>query len=161
MSSKTATWCPRRRSANSSSRRPPSRLEVYREIQNRGLRMPRELPIAAPYKRRSALISRAWTRACTTGAGIMSKRQARPIPSDAVPGHPTGRVLSFLVDAEAIAALAERQASADAAALAPGPGAGRRRRGGVLPFVGALPRTDDEAVAFLKAQCSTDVRRRR
>ena len=28
--------------------------------------------------------------------------------------------------------------------------------GRVLPFVGALPRNDEEAIAFLKGQCSTD-----
>ena len=134
-------------------------LEVYREIKNRGLLMPRELPIAAPYKH--AVTSdftgvdkgmhnwRAYKELWEAG-------EADREPCASVPGQPRGRVLSFLVDAEAIAALVERQASADAATLALGQALADDVVGNVLPFVAMLPRDDDEVVAFLKAQCSTD-----
>ena len=61
--------------------------------------------------------------------------------SNYVPGHPTGRVLSFLVDTAAIAALAQRQASADAAALVLGQALADDVVGNVLSFIGALPAT--------------------
>ena len=136
-------------------------LEVYREIQRRGLPMPRELPIDAPY--------RAHVRGFT---GIDKGRrkwdgyaELRMMGDhggeDAykyVPGEPSGRILSFLVDAAAIALLAKRQAPADATALALAPAMVDDVVGHVLPFlfVGALPRSDEEAIAFLKGQCSTD-----
>ena len=134
-------------------------LKVYREIQRRGLRMPRELPIDAPY--------RAHVRGFT---GIDKGRrkwngyaELRMMGDhggeDAykyVPGEPRGRILSFLVDAAAIAVLAERQASAGATVVALGQALADDVVGRVLPFVGALPRNDEEAIAFLKDQCSTD-----
>jgi|MDSW01.1.fsa_nt_gb hypothetical protein len=128
-------------------------LEVYREIQRRGLRMPRELPIDAPYK-----------EAVGTFTGIdkgmvkwrrYNEQDLSFYPWEVFPGEPTGRILSFLVDAAAIAALAERQASADAAARSLSPALSDDALGGVLPFVGALPRTDEEAIAFLRGECST------
>ena len=128
-------------------------LEVYREIQRRGLRMPLELPIDAPYK-----------EAVGTFTGIdkgmvkwrrYNEQDLSFYPWEVFPGEPTGRILSFLVDAAAIAALAERQASADAAARSLAPALSDDALGGVLPFVGALPRTDEEAVAFLRGECST------
>ena len=75
---------------------------------------------------------------------------------DGVPGDPTGRTLSFLVDTAAIATLERRQATAGAAALALGRALADDVLGHVLRFVGALPRNDDEAIAFLKHQCSTE-----
>ena len=136
-------------------------LEVYREIRRRGLTMPRELPIDAPY--------RAHVRGFT---GIDKGRrkwdgyaELRMMGDhggeDAykyVPGEPSGRILSFLVDAAAIALLAKRQAPVDATALALGQAMVDDVVGHVLPFlfVGALPRSDEEAIAFLKGQCSTD-----
>ena len=128
-------------------------LAVYREIQRRGLRMPRELPIDAPYK-----------EAVGTFTGIdkgmvkwrrYNEQDLSFYPWEVFPGEPTGRTLSFLVDAAAIASLARRQASADAAARSLSPALSDDALGGVLPFVGALPRTDEEAIAFLRGECST------
>ena len=133
-------------------------LEVYREIKNRGLLMPQELPIDAPYKHALKYFTgldkglhnwRAYQELLEAG-------EADCEACDSVPGQPRGRVLSFLVDAEAIAALAEQQASADATAVALGQALADDVVGNVLPFVAALPRDDNEVVAFLKAQCSTD-----
>ena len=73
-----------------------------------------------------------------------------------VPGEPSGRILSFLVDAAAIAELAERQASAGATVLALGRALPDDVVGKVLSFIGVIPRTDEEAITFLKGQCSTD-----
>ena len=134
-------------------------LKVYREIQRRGLPMPRELPIDAPYRAHVRGFTgidkglRKWlgyAELCALG------HDGGEPAYEYVPGEPTGRILSFLVDAEAIAALVERQASADAATLALGQALADDVVGNVLPFVAALPRDDDEVVAFLKAQCSTD-----
>ncbi len=113
-------------------------LDVYREIQRRGLRMPRELPIDAPYK-----------EAVGTFTGIdkgmvkwrrYNEQDLSFYPWEVFPGEPTGRTLSFLVDA---------------AARSLSPALSDDALGGVLPFVGALPRTDEEAVAFLRGECST------
>ena len=54
--------------------------------------------------------------------------------------------------------LAKRQAPVGATALALGQALADDVVGHVLPFlfVGVLPRNDEEAVAFLKDQCSTD-----
>ena len=134
-------------------------LEVYREIQRRGLPMPRELPIDAPY--------RAHVRGFT---GIDKGRRkwngyaelrflGHHGDEDAyeyVPGEPRGRILSFLVDAAAIAVLAERQASAGATVVALGQALADDVVGNVNSFIGVIPRNDEEAIAFLKNQCSTD-----
>ena len=144
-------------------------LEVYREIQRRGLRMPSELPIDAPYNAAVGTFTGIEKGRRKWDAYVDSELRAFEYDEydnddydndryacDGVPGDPTGRTLSFLVDAAAIAALAKRQASADAATLALGQALADDVVGNVLPFVAALPRDDDEVVAFLKAQCSTD-----
>ena len=134
-------------------------LKVYREIQRRGLRMPRELPIDAPY--------RAHVRGFT---GIDKGRRkwngyaelrflghhGDENAYEYVPGEPRGRILSFLVDAAAIAVLAERQASAGATVVALGQALADDVVGNVNSFIGVIPRNDEEAIAFLKNQCSTD-----
>ena len=131
-------------------------IEVYREIQRRGLRMPRDLPMDTPYA------DVLWSSFTGIDKGLRKWEAYRVGRTDIggasnyVPGHPTGRVLSFLVDTAAIAALAERQASADATALVLGQALADDVVGHVLPFVGALPRNDEEAIAFLKYQCSTE-----
>ena len=136
-------------------------LEVYREIQRRGLRMPRELPIDAPYRAHVRGFTgidkglRKWlgyAELCALG------HDGGEPAYEYVPGEPTGRILSFLVDAAAIAVLAKRQAPVGATALALGQALADDVVGHVLPFlfVGVLPRNDEETVAFLKDQCSTD-----
>ena len=134
-------------------------MEVYREIQRRGLLMPRELPIDFPYKQCVTSDFRGMDKGLHNWQAHQELLATGQIDGEAcepVPGQPRGRVLSFLVDAEAIAALAERQASADATAVALSQALAEDVVGNVLPFVAALPRDDDEVVAFLKAQCSTD-----
>ncbi len=134
-------------------------LEVYREIQRRGLQVPRELPIAAPYKHAMTSDFTGLDKGLHNWRAyqeLLEAGEADCEACDSVPGQPRGRVLSFLVDAEAIATLAERQASADATAVALGQALAEDVVGHVLPFVAALPRDDDEVVAFLKTQCSTD-----
>ena len=134
-------------------------IEVYREIQRRGLQVPRELPIAAPYKHAVTSDFTGLDKGLHNWRAyqeLLEAGEADREHCDGVPGDPTGRVLSFLVDAKAIAALAEQQASADATAVALGQALAEDVVGNVLPFVAALPRDDDEVVAFLKAQCSTD-----
>ena len=131
-------------------------IEVYREIQRRGLRMPRDLPMDTPYA------DVLWSSFTGIDKGLRKWEAYRVGRTDIggasnyVPGDPTGRVLSFLVDTAAIAALAERQASADATALVLGQALADDVVGNVLSFIGAIPRTDEEAIAFLKDQCSTD-----
>ena len=136
-------------------------LEVYREIQRRGLPMPRELPIDAPYRAHVRGFTgidkglRKWlgyAELCALG------HDGGEPAYEYVPGEPTGRILSFLVDAAAIAVLAKRQAPVGATALALGQALADDVVGHVLPFLFAhvLPRNDEEAVAFLKDQCSTD-----
>ena len=134
-------------------------IEVYREFQRRG-RIPLELPIDAPY----------YNAAVGTFTGIEKGRRKWDAyveafeydgpndryACDGVPGDPTGRTLSFLVDTAAIATLERRQATAGATALALGHALADDVLGHVLRFVGALPRNDDEAIAFLKYQCSTE-----
>ena len=133
-------------------------LEVYREIQRRGLRMPRELPIDAPYKEAVGTFTgidkglRKWL----AYQELSEYGHADRVAFDCVPGEPSGRILSFLVDAAAIAELAQRQATAGAAGLALGQALADDALGHALRFVGALPRNDDEAIAILKYQCSTD-----
>jgi len=133
-------------------------IAVYREIQRRGLRMPSELPIDAPYNAAVGTFTgiekgrRKWGAYVEEWVPGPSDRYA----CDGVPGDPTGRTLSFLVDTEAIATLAQRQVSAGATALALGQALADDVVGHVLPFVGALPRNDDEAIAFLMYQCSTE-----
>merc|ERR1712091_92890 len=112
-------------------------LEVYREIKNRGLLMPQELPIDAPYKH-----AVKWFTGMDKGLHnwqahqeLLEAGEADCEACDLVPGQPCGRILSFLVDAEAIAALAERRASADAATLALGQALADDVVGNVLPFV--------------------------
>ena len=134
-------------------------LKVYREIQRRGLQVPRELPIAAPYKHAVTSDFTGLDKGLHNWRAyqeLLEAGEADCEACDSVPGQPRGRVLSFLVDAEAIAALAEQQASADATAVALGQALADDVVGNVLPFVAALPRDDNEVVAFLKAQCSTD-----
>ena len=134
-------------------------LEVYREIQRRGLAMPRELPIDAPYRAHVRGFTgidkglRKWlgyAELCALG------HDGGEPAYEYVPGEPTGRILSFLVDAAAIAELAERQASAGATVLALGRALPDDVVGKVLSFIGVIPRTDEEAITFLKGQCSTD-----
>ena len=134
-------------------------MEVYREIKRRGLLMPRELPIDFPYKQCVTSDFTGMDKGLHNWQAHQELLATGQIDGEAcepVPGQPRGQVLSFLIDAEAIAALAERQASADATALALGQALADDVVGHVLPFVAALPRDDDEVVAFLKAQCSTD-----
>ena len=134
-------------------------LEVYCEIQRRGLQVPRELPIDAPYKHGVTSGFTGLDKGLHNWRAyqeLLEAGEADREHCDGVAGEPRGRILSFLVDAEAIAALAERQASAKATALALGQALADDVVGNVLPFVAALPRDDDEVVAFLKAQCSTD-----
>ena len=134
-------------------------MEVYREIKRRGLLMPRELPIDFPYKQCVTSDFTGMDKGLHNWQAHQELLATGQIDGEAcepVPGQPRGQVLSFLIDAEAIAALVERQASADATALALGQALADDVVGHVLPFVAALPRDDDEVVAFLKAQCSTD-----
>ena len=77
-------------------------------------------------------------------------------PPTNVPGEPTGRILSFLVDAAAIAVLAKRKASAGAKVLPLAQALPDDVVGKVLSFIDVIPRNDEEAIAFLKGQCSTD-----
>ena len=134
-------------------------IEVYREIQRRGLRMPSELPIDAPYNAAVGTFTGIEKGRRKWGAYVEAFEydgQNDRYACDGVPGDPTGRTLSFLVDTEAIATLAERQVSAGATELALGQALADDVLGHVLRFVGALPRNDDEAIAFLKYQCSTE-----
>ena len=88
-------------------------LDVYREIQRRGLRMPRELPIDAPYKEAVGTFT-------GIDKGMVKWRKYNEQDLSFVPRcsrEPTGRILSFLADA-GHAALAERRASAADAAEA-------------------------------------------
>ena len=133
-------------------------IAVLREIQRRGLRMPRELPIDAPYNKAVGTFTgidkglRKWL----AYQELSEYGHADRVAFDCVPGEPSGRILSFLVDAAAIAELAQRQATAGAAGLALGQALADDALGHALRFVGALPRNDDEAIAILKYQCSTD-----
>ena len=134
-------------------------LKVYREIQRRGLRMPRELPIDAPYRAHVRGFTgidkglRKWlgyAELCALG------HDGSYAAYEYVPGEPTGRILSFLVDAAAIAVLAKRKASAGAEVLALGQALPDDVVRKVLSFIAVIPRNDEEAIAFLKGQCSTD-----
>ena len=134
-------------------------LEVYREIQRRGLTMPRELPIDAPYRAHVRGFTgidkglRKWlgyAELCALG------HDGSYAAYEYVPGEPTGRILSFLVDAAAIAVLAKRKASAGAEVLALGQALPDDVVRKVLSFIAVIPRNDEEAIAFLKGQCSTD-----
>ena len=134
-------------------------LEVYREIQRRGLRMPRELPIDAPYRAHVRGFTgidkglRKWlgyAELCALG------HDGGEAAYKYVPGEPTGRILSFLVDAAAIAVLAKRKASAGAKVLPLAQALPDDVVGKVLSFISVIPRNDEEAIAFLKGQCSTD-----
>ena len=134
-------------------------LKVYREIQRRGLRMPRELPIDAPYRAHVRGFTgidkglRKWlgyAELCSLG------HDGGEPAYEYVPGEPTGRILSFLVDAAAIAVLAKRKASAGAKVLPLAQALPDDVVGKVLSFIGVIPRNDEEAVAFLKDDCSTD-----
>jgi hypothetical protein len=134
-------------------------IEVYREIQRRGLRMPSELPIDAPYNAAVGTFTGIEKGRRKWGAYVEAFEydgQNDRYACDGVPGDPTGRTLSFLVDTEAIATLAERQVSAGATELALGQALADDVVGHVLPFVGALPRNEEEAIVFLKYQCSTE-----
>jgi hypothetical protein len=134
-------------------------IEVYREIQRRGLRMPRDLPMDTPY---ADVLWSSFTgidkgrRKWDAYQENLEYGHADGNAHDYVPGETSGRILSFLVDAAAIAELAKRQASADAAALALSQALTDDVLGNVLSFIGAIPRNDEEAIAFLKDQCSTD-----
>jgi hypothetical protein len=134
-------------------------LEVYREIQRRGLTMPRELPIDAPYRAHVRGFTgidkglRKWlgyAELCALG------HDGGEPAYEYVPGEPTGRILSFFVDAAAIAVLAKRKASAGARVLPLAQALPDDVVGKVLSFIGVIPRNDEEAIAFLKDQCSTD-----
>ena len=134
-------------------------LEVYREIQRRGLPMPRELPIDAPYRAHVRGFTgidkglRKWlgyAELCALG------HDGGEPAYEYVPGEPTGRILSFLVDAAAIAVLAKRKASAGAKVLPLAQALPDDVVGKVLSFISVIPRNDEEAIAFLKGQCSTD-----
>ena len=134
-------------------------LEVYREIQRRGLTMPRELPIDAPYRAHVRGFTgidkglRKWlgyAELCSLG------HDGGEPAYEYVPGEPTGRILSFLVDAAAIAVLAKRKASAGAKVLPLAQALPDDVVGKVLSFISVIPRNDEEAIAFLKDQCSTD-----
>ena len=134
-------------------------LEVYREIQRRGLPMPRELPIDAPYRAHVRGFTgidkglRKWlgyAELCALG------HDGGEPAYEYVPGEPTGRILSFLVDAAAIAVLAKRKASAGAKVLPLAQALPDDVVGKVLSFIAVIPRNDEEAIAFLKDQCSTD-----
>ena len=134
-------------------------LEVYREIQRRGLPMPRELPIDAPYRAHVRGFTgidkghRKWlgyAELCALG------HDGGEAAYKYVPGEPTGRILSFLVDAAAIAVLAKRKASAGAKVLPLAQALPDDVVGKVLSFISVIPRNDEEAIAFLKGQCSTD-----
>ncbi|CAH0380289.1 unnamed protein product [Pelagomonas calceolata] len=141
-------------------------IEVYREFQRRG-RIPLELPIDAPYNAAVGTFTGIEKGRRKWDAYVDSELRAFEdiyndeydndrYACDGVPGDPTGRSLSFLVDTAAIATLAERQVSAGATELALGQALADDVLGHVLRFVGALPRNDDEAIAFLKYQCSTE-----
>ena len=133
-------------------------IEVYREFQRRG-RIPLELPIDAPYNAAVGTFTGIEKGRRKWDAYVEEFEYDGPndrYACDGVPGDPTGRTLSFLVDTAAIATLERRQATASAAALALGRALADDVLGHVLRFVGALPRNDEEAIAFLKDQCSTE-----
>ena len=134
-------------------------LEVYREIQRRGLPMPRELPIDAPYRAHVRGFTGIDKGRCKWDgyAELCALGHDGGEPAyEYVPGEPTGRILSFLVDAAAIAVLAKRKASAGAKVLPLAQALPEDVVGKVLSFISVIPRNDEEAIAFLKGQCSTD-----